>query len=321
MPARPAPFPPPSAPPPGMDPSPPPAMSTCLGDLYSVAWMENADDCDLTHETLMVGTREECGWDPGRHGVPARGSVGAGCGGRCNNTCIWPLTFYILTLGLANHHHPLRPPFTTRCSQAQYQIVRLRTSNNFTYSMGSHVMQYGSLDMTREVAGDYQGMRNRGGRRGRDEDSAGPVKEQCVIPGSVHPSPTFTREEGAGRAAGGGRAAGMAGAAAGWLGWLLGGARVGLAGGSRSWGLLGVQGAGEQQQQVRQQHYRQLQGHRAVEQRQADLVPLRHRAAHGASEGERREAEVGRWGRADGAGGGGACTVLPLMTLYVAATK
>ncbi len=197
-----------------------------------------------------------------------------------------------------------------RLPQAQYQIVRLRTSNNFTYSMGSHVMQYGSLDMTREVAGDYQGMRNRGGRRGRDEDSEGPVREQCVIPGSVHPSPTFAREEAAGRAAGGGPAAGVAGVAAGWLGWLLGGARVGLAGGSRSrsWGLLGVQGAGEQQQQQVQQqvqvHYQPLQGHRGVEQRQADLVPLRHRAAHGASEQERREAEVGRWGRIASAGGG-----------------
>ncbi len=58
--------------PPGMDPSPPPAMSTCLGDLYSVAWMENADDCDLTHETLMVGAR---GGRGARHVVGwARGS-------------------------------------------------------------------------------------------------------------------------------------------------------------------------------------------------------------------------------------------------------
>ena len=33
---------------PGMNPAPPPEFSTCLGDLYSVAWMENADEADLT---------------------------------------------------------------------------------------------------------------------------------------------------------------------------------------------------------------------------------------------------------------------------------
>ena len=44
-----------------MDPAPSPAFSTCLADLYSVAWMENADNCDLTQETLMVGP----GWGMG----------------------------------------------------------------------------------------------------------------------------------------------------------------------------------------------------------------------------------------------------------------
>lgn len=33
---------------PGMSPSPPPEFGTCLGDLYSVAWMENAEHADLT---------------------------------------------------------------------------------------------------------------------------------------------------------------------------------------------------------------------------------------------------------------------------------
>ncbi len=35
-----------------MDPSPPPEFDTCLGDLYSVAWMENSDIRDLRRETL-----------------------------------------------------------------------------------------------------------------------------------------------------------------------------------------------------------------------------------------------------------------------------
>merc|ERR1711907_173637 len=37
---------------PGMQPSPPAGYNTCLGDLYSVAWMENADQEDLIKETL-----------------------------------------------------------------------------------------------------------------------------------------------------------------------------------------------------------------------------------------------------------------------------
>lgn len=37
---------------PGMDPPPPPEYSTCLGDLYSVSWMEDSDANDLNAETL-----------------------------------------------------------------------------------------------------------------------------------------------------------------------------------------------------------------------------------------------------------------------------
>ena len=37
---------------PGMSPSPPPEFSTCLGDLFSIAWMEDADASDATTETL-----------------------------------------------------------------------------------------------------------------------------------------------------------------------------------------------------------------------------------------------------------------------------
>jgi hypothetical protein len=35
-----------------MDPAPPAEFSTCLGDLYSVAWLEDADANDLRAETL-----------------------------------------------------------------------------------------------------------------------------------------------------------------------------------------------------------------------------------------------------------------------------
>ncbi|KAF9614464.1 hypothetical protein IFM89_018711 [Coptis chinensis] len=37
---------------PGMDPPPPPEYETCLGDLYSVAWMEDSDTHNLKNETL-----------------------------------------------------------------------------------------------------------------------------------------------------------------------------------------------------------------------------------------------------------------------------
>jgi len=75
---------------------PPPAPSdwtTCLGDLYSVAWMEDAERHDLTSETL----------------------------------------------------------------ERQFHALRLRTSNNFSYVQGSHVMRYGDLEIDAELAGDYQG--------------------------------------------------------------------------------------------------------------------------------------------------------------------
>jgi hypothetical protein len=39
--------------PPMPPPQPTPQFSTCLGDLYSVAWMEDAERADLTAETLL----------------------------------------------------------------------------------------------------------------------------------------------------------------------------------------------------------------------------------------------------------------------------
>uniref|UniRef100_A0A2P2KT62 Vacuolar-processing enzyme n=1 Tax=Rhizophora mucronata TaxID=61149 RepID=A0A2P2KT62_RHIMU len=37
---------------PGMDPAPPPEYITCLGDLYSVAWMEDSETHNLKKETI-----------------------------------------------------------------------------------------------------------------------------------------------------------------------------------------------------------------------------------------------------------------------------
>jgi hypothetical protein len=89
---------------------PAPQFFTCLGDLYSVAWMEDAEVSDLTRETLLQ----------------------------------------------------------------QYKSIKRRTSQNFTYEQGSHVMQYGALDIDKELAGDYQGMMHNG---------------------SVPPSPSFPSAE------------------------------------------------------------------------------------------------------------------------------
>ncbi|KAL4199787.1 hypothetical protein AMTRI_Chr03g146600 [Amborella trichopoda] len=38
---------------PGMDPPPPPELMTCLGDLYSVAWMEDSETHNLKEETIQ----------------------------------------------------------------------------------------------------------------------------------------------------------------------------------------------------------------------------------------------------------------------------
>lgn len=78
---------------PGMDPSPPPEYMTCLGDLYSVSWMEDADSNDLSIESLYE----------------------------------------------------------------QYQRVKERTSNNYTFVQGSHVTEFGDLEIEYEPASWYLG--------------------------------------------------------------------------------------------------------------------------------------------------------------------
>lgn len=44
----------------------------------------------------------------------------------------------------------------------QYEVVKRRTSNNYTYNMGSHVMQFGSLAIDEEPVADYLGELNTG---------------------------------------------------------------------------------------------------------------------------------------------------------------
>ncbi|KAG6514142.1 hypothetical protein ZIOFF_024483 [Zingiber officinale] len=78
---------------PGMDPPPPSEYMTCLGDLYSVAWMEDSENHNLKEET--VGK--------------------------------------------------------------QYESVKMRTSNQNTYSVGSHVMEYGDKNVKPEKLYLYQG--------------------------------------------------------------------------------------------------------------------------------------------------------------------
>ena len=42
--------------------------------------------------------------------------------------------------------------------EAQYELVQQRTSNNFTFQQGSHVLQFGSKIIDEEPAGDYLGV-------------------------------------------------------------------------------------------------------------------------------------------------------------------
>ncbi|KAJ7551267.1 hypothetical protein O6H91_06G007400 [Diphasiastrum complanatum] len=78
---------------PGMYPPPPPEFMTCLGDLYSVAWMEDSEVHNLNRETL----------------------------------------------------------------EDQYLSVKTRTSNHNTYSIGSHVMQYGDTKFKTHQLSAYLG--------------------------------------------------------------------------------------------------------------------------------------------------------------------
>ena len=51
---------------------------------------------------------------------------------------------------------------TIETLEKQYELVRKRTSNNFTYNQGSHVMQFGDLIIDEEPVADYLGDLNTG---------------------------------------------------------------------------------------------------------------------------------------------------------------
>ncbi|CAN6354092.1 unnamed protein product [Urochloa humidicola] len=78
---------------PGDDLAPPPEFDTCLGDLYSVAWMEDSDVHNLRTESL----------------------------------------------------------------KQQYEVVKDRTSAHGTYSLGSHVMQYGDVGLAGQSLDQFIG--------------------------------------------------------------------------------------------------------------------------------------------------------------------
>lgn len=51
---------------------------------------------------------------------------------------------------------------TIETLEKQYELVKRRTSNNYTYNQGSHVMQFGDLVIDEEPAADYLGGANTG---------------------------------------------------------------------------------------------------------------------------------------------------------------
>ncbi|KAJ9523778.1 hypothetical protein QJQ45_019971 [Haematococcus lacustris] len=111
----------------GQDPGPAEGFDTCLGDLYSVAVMEDCDTEDLALETL----------------------------------------------------------------QAQFQLVSARTSNNFTYVMGSHAQQYGTLRIEGERAGSYLGMRQQSTRSPATTpgpSSSSPLSWRHLLRGLLQPA-------------------------------------------------------------------------------------------------------------------------------------
>lgn len=55
----------------------------------------------------------------------------------------------------------------TETLEKQFELVKLRTSNNGTYNQGSHAKQYGTLSIDEEPVADYLGALNTGGGVGK----------------------------------------------------------------------------------------------------------------------------------------------------------
>lgn len=62
-----------------------------------------------------------------------------------------------LLAGCSDHQNLLKETL-----EKQYELVKERTSRNETYIQGSHVMQFGSLDIDEEYVSDYLGDANTG---------------------------------------------------------------------------------------------------------------------------------------------------------------
>ena len=111
---------------PGQLPGPPPEFNTCLGDLYSVSWLE---DSDVRCGVAVV----KCN--------------------RCDVINLDNLTLFSLV--------PCSD-LTSETLETQYERVKLRTSNNNTYAQGSHVLQFGARAIDEEPAADFLGALNKG---------------------------------------------------------------------------------------------------------------------------------------------------------------
>ena len=162
-----------------MAPSPPPEFGTCLGDLYSVAWMENADASDLTIGGVW-------GWGGPRGLEPAaRASLpgwrAACCSWDCQLGVLLPDTGVLPPLPDTHPHPPVPsrlPANPAETLKKQFQLVKARVSRNFTYTQGSHVMRFGSFIIGEEPAAEFEGGGNIGGRRG-----GGAWGLACLAPG------------------------------------------------------------------------------------------------------------------------------------------
>lgn len=71
-------------------------------------------------------------------------------------------TLSVLSLTDCTCQYSERADLTEETLEKQYEVVKKRTSNNYTYNMGSHVMQFGSLAIDEEPAADYLGELNTG---------------------------------------------------------------------------------------------------------------------------------------------------------------
>ena len=156
-----------------MHPSPPPEFSTCLGDLYSIAWMENAEHANLTLGGWVGGWGWRAARLRGREARPASSSQRENCAwarpewhpqccsavpasplpSRLPLACREPLHKHLQLLAaslqtssclltrmpplnptLTPHPTPPTPPTPAETLKKQFQLVKQRVSQNFTYA-------------------------------------------------------------------------------------------------------------------------------------------------------------------------------------------